>query len=115
MAFSKVVLSGSTNGKLIKVAATATLGTAIHTAVSGTSQFDEVWLWAQNNDTSDRTLTIEWGDATAPDDNIVVTIPTNGGLILVIPGLILNNGAAITAFASVANKISIGGFVNRGP
>ncbi len=35
--YSKVLLSGSTNGKQIKVAATATPGTTIHTAVTGTT------------------------------------------------------------------------------
>ena len=38
--FSKIPLSGSTNGKGILVAATATLGTTIHTAGSGTTNFD---------------------------------------------------------------------------
>jgi hypothetical protein len=47
--FSKELLSGSTNGKAIKVAETATAGTTIHTAVSGTASFDEVWLYAHNS------------------------------------------------------------------
>jgi hypothetical protein len=38
--FSKIPLSGSTNGKGILVAATATLETTIHTAGSGTTNFD---------------------------------------------------------------------------
>lgn len=111
--YSKIALSGSTNGMGIKVAATATLGTTIHTAVSGTSSFDEIWLWAFNSDSSDRTLTIEYGDATAPDHNIVLTIPLKAGLVLVVPGLILDNAKVVTAFASAANVITLSGFVNR--
>jgi hypothetical protein len=42
--FSKLVLSGSTDGRMVLVAATATLGTTIHTA-HATDQ-DEIWLWA---------------------------------------------------------------------
>ena len=42
--YSKQKLSDSTNGRNIKVAATATAGTAIHTAVAGASDLDEIWL-----------------------------------------------------------------------
>lgn len=107
-------LSGSTSGMPIKVVATATLGTTIHTAVSGTTAgtFDEIWLFAFNSDTVDRTLTIEFGGATAPDQNMVVNITTKSGLMLVVPGLILQNSLVVTAFASVANVITLSGFVN---
>jgi hypothetical protein len=47
--FSKVLLSGSTNGASVLVAATSTPGTTIHTAVSGTSSLDEIWLYADNS------------------------------------------------------------------
>lgn len=46
MALSKTKLSGATNGKQIKVVATATPGTTIHTAVAGTATWDEVWICA---------------------------------------------------------------------
>lgn len=111
--FSKAKLSGSTNGKQIKVVATATLGTTIHTAVSGTSDLDEIWLYAVNSHTVNVNLTIEWGEASAPDGNIQVTIPTRSGYVLVVPGLLLQNSLVVTAFASVANVVLINGFVNR--
>lgn len=108
-------LSGSTDGKPIKVAQTATLGTTIHTAVSGTTAgtFDEIWLWATNNNTEDTTLTIEFGGASVPDQNIIVILASKSGLIPIIPGLILQNGAVVSAFASSANVICISGFVNN--
>lgn len=107
-------LSGSTNGRGIKVVATATAGTTIHTAVSGTTAgtYDEIWLYAYNSDTSVRTLTIEFGGVTAPDDNIVVTLQSQSGLALVVPGLILQNACVVGAFADAANKVVIYGFVN---
>lgn len=107
-------LSQSTDGLGIKVVATATAGTAIHTAVAGTTAgtFDEVWLYAYNGDTIDRALTLEWGGAAVPDNNIVVTIPAQSGLTLVAPGLILQNSKTVAAFASAANVITITGFVN---
>ena len=111
---SKSKLSGSTDGRGIKVVATATLGTTIHTAVAGTTAgtFDEIYLWAYNGHTADVVLTIEFGGATVPDDNIVMTIPFKNGLWLVVPGFVLQNAKVVTAFASVANVITIQGFIN---
>ena len=84
--FTKTLLSGSTNGKAIKVVQTATAGTTIHTAVSGTSSLDESWLYAHNSSASTVKLTLEWGEATAPDGNIEINIGAEGtGLVLVAP------------------------------
>lgn len=107
-------LSSSTDGKAIKIAATATPGTAIHTAVAGTTAgtFDEIWLWAFNSHTEDVKLTIEFGGADAPDQNIIVTIPYKSGLVPVVPGLILQNEATVKAFAGTTNVITVVGFVN---
>jgi hypothetical protein len=112
--FVKRKLSESTNGRGIKVVATATAGTAIHTAVAGTTAgtFDEIWIYAYNSDTVARLLTIELGGTTAPDDNIKITIPSQTGVVLVVPGLILQNGTAVKAFASAANVVVITGYVN---
>lgn len=108
-------LSGSTNGRGIKVAATATAGTTIHTAVSGTTDgsYDEIWLYAYNGDTVPITLTMEFGGSTVPDDNITVTLAAKSGLVPIVPGLILQNSCVVAAFATTANKIVITGFVNR--
>lgn len=111
--FTKRLLSGSTNGKAILVAATATPGTTIHTAVSGTSDMDEIYLYAVNTDTTDRKLTIEWGEATAPDGNIEFIVPAESGLFLTSPGLLLQNSLVVKAFAATASVITIHGWVNR--
>ena len=102
----------SVNCQGIKVAATSTTGTAIHQACSGTTDFDEVWLWACNTDSQARLLTIEFGGTTSPDDLIQVTVAANS-TELVVPGLIMQNGAAINAFAAAANVIIIHGYVNH--
>jgi hypothetical protein len=56
--FSKQLLSGSTDGRQIKVAATASSGTTIHTASSTTTVFDEVWLYATLNNPFSAALTV---------------------------------------------------------
>lgn len=112
--FSKQLLSGSTNGKAIKVAATATAGTLIHTAASGTSTIDEIWLYAHNTSASAVKLTIEWGETTAPDGHIEINIGAEGtGMVLVAPGIPLQNSLVVRAFAGTANVINVFGYVNR--
>lgn len=112
--FSKRILSGSTNGRGIKVAATATAGTVIHTAVAGSTSIDEVWLYAHNTSASAVKLTLEWGGVTSPDDHIEISIPAEGtGMVLVAPGILLNGDLNIRAFAATANVINIFGYVNR--
>jgi hypothetical protein len=112
--FVKRKLSGSTDGKPIKVVATATAGTTIHTAVAGTTAgtFDEIYLYAFNSHTAAVTLTIEFGDVSVPDNTIVVTLASKSGLQLIVPGLILQNGKVVKAFAGTANVITISGWVN---
>ena len=117
--YSKLALqpAGSTGTGLgIKVAATATAGTAIHTASSTSTTIDEIWLYAVNTSTTAVKLTIEWGEATAPDGNIELTVQPEAGLVTVIPGLLLQGNATakvVKAFAGTANVIVIHGFVNR--
>lgn len=113
--YSREKLSGSTNGKSIKVAATATAGTTFHTAVTGTTSWDEVYLWVTNTDSSARTLTIEWGGVTDPDNLIVktVSIPANSPPIPILTGQIIQNGLTCAAFASSANVLLLTGYVNR--
>ena len=110
---SYVLLSGSTQGKGIKVAQAATAGTTIHTAVAGTSNIDQIYLYAVNTSGVDKKLTLEWGEATAPDGNIEVTISAEAGLVLVAPGLPLQNGLVVKAFAATADVIVIHGYVHR--
>lgn len=115
--FTKTLLSGSTQGRGIKVVATASSGTTIHATGTSSSTIDEVWLYAYNSDTTARLLTVQWGNTTSPDDDIKVTIPAQSGLVLVAPGLTLTGtGSAantIRAFAAAANVVTIHGYVNR--
>lgn len=111
----KVGLSGSTDGKGIKVAATGSPGTTIHTALSNVSanEWDAVYLWAVNTSGSSVKLTIQWGGTASPDDDIEFTVPAEDGLYEIIPGLILQNGAVIKAYAATADVIVLHGYVNR--
>lgn len=114
--YTKTILSGSTDGKGIKVVQTATAGTTIHTCSSTATDLEEIWLWAYNSHTAAVLLTIEFGGATAPDQNIVVTVPFKEGLFCVVPGLLLKGNETpltVKAFAASANVVTISGFVNK--
>ena len=114
--YTKNILSGSTDGRAIKVVATASAGTTIHTGSATSTTIDEIWLYAQNTDTVARKLTIEWGGTTAPDDLIEVTIGAETGLVLIAPGLIIKGNATplvVRAFAATANVVTLHGYVNR--
>ena len=113
--YSRVLLSGSTSGREIPVAATATPGTLIHTAIAGSTAFDEVYLWASNVTAASATLTLEWGGVTDPGDHLVkaLSIPANSPAIPVITGQVLNGGLVLRAFSGTASAINVGGFCNR--
>lgn len=110
MPITKQLLSGSTDGRQIKVAASATPGTTIHTA-NATAK-DEIWLWGSNPDTVDYDVTLEWGGTSNPDDLKKITVPAKS-VVPLVAGELLTNSLVVKAFGSTANKVLIGGFVNR--
>lgn len=117
---SKLALQQTTmttgTGLGVLVAATATAGTVIHTAANVATTIDEIWLYAVNTHSASIKLTIEWGEATEPNGNIEVTVGNEAGLLLVIPGLVLQGNTTpkvVRAFAATANEIVIHGYVNR--
>jgi hypothetical protein len=110
--FTKTFLSSSVNGASTLVSASATPGTLIHTAQPGITGLDEVWIYADNSASTSVKLTVEFG-GTAEKDQIELSIPGESGLVLVVPGLPLNNSAVVRAFSASANLISVLGYVNR--
>jgi len=114
--YSKTLLSQSTQGAPIAVAATAPTGTTIHATGTSSTAFDEIWLYATNTLSAAVVLTIQYG-GTATVNQIQQTIPANSGLTLIIPGLVLTGtGSAantVYAYAGTASVINISGYVNR--
>lgn len=110
---SRLKLSGSTDGKGIKVTGTSTAATVtVHTAHA--TSLDEIWLWAYNDDASAVIVTIEFGGTTDPDNVVQMSIPGgNAGTVSVIPGWVLTNSLVTKAFAGTANVIVLYGYVNR--
>lgn len=114
--FTKKILSGSTDGRPVLVAATSSPGTTIHTGSSSASVIQEVWLYASNPSGVARTVTVQWGGTTSPNDHTTFVLPAQSGLVVVAPGLVLRGNATplvIRAFADSASQVNITGFVNE--
>jgi hypothetical protein len=111
--FSGTVLSGSTSGRPIPVAATSTPGTAIHAA--GATGYDEVFLWASNVTNAAATLTVEFGGVSDPGDHLVhaYSIAANSGPIPIALGQRISNSVAIKAFSGTGSAINITGYANQ--
>jgi hypothetical protein len=110
---SRELLSGSTDGAPIKIAATATPGTLLHTA-HATSK-DEIWIWINNTSGVAVNLTVEFGGTTDPDHLVPKTasIPANSVRTIVLDGATLTNSKAVRAFAQTANVLLATGHINR--
>lgn len=114
--FTALTLSGSSNGQPIKVNATATAGTTIHTATASATQdsVDEVWLWAGSTSTSAINGTLHIGTITNDGQTVNFRVPAAyNGPIAILAGHRLFNGMVITATAATAERINIWGNVNR--
>jgi len=112
-----IPFSASTQGQGVKVVATSTAGTLIHTTGTSATVVDRLSIWAYNGHSADVVLTIEFGGATVPDQNIVQTITAQTGLTIVVDGLILlgdgSSSLTVKAFAATANVIVLSGYVMR--
>lgn len=111
MANTRVLLSGSTNGRVIPIVATATPGTLIHTS----GGLDAIYLWVSNVSNSDVLLTIEWGGVLSPTDHIVrqVTVRHNSEPRPLITGQTLSGSLIVAVFTNVANAVNVSGFATR--
>jgi hypothetical protein len=126
MAYSFLNLSSSPNGGPIQITTTGATnltgvtpltlvtGQPIHSGIAGTSQFDEVFLYATNRHGTGVYLVLQWGSVTS-GASIQTTVAPNDGFGLVAPGLPINSGSILYAYSNVNGPISVMGYVQRGP
>lgn len=102
------ILSGSTNGKPINVAATATAGDVIHVGPAGSTDYDLVTLYAHNIHTATVALSLEWGSTTAAE-LLVTDLRPNSGPVLIADRIPIRGGLTIAAFADTTAVVNITG------
>ena len=111
---TKRFLSASSGGRGVSVTGTTATGSVIHTSVTGTTSFDEVWVWAVNTATAAKKLTVEWARSTGQVGQAVeFSVPPEDGPYLIIPGWPLNTGRQARAYAATASVVTCHGYVNR--
>lgn len=109
-------LSGSTDGKGVKVTGTASgSSVTVHTATANANDIDLITLWAVNQDADgeSRTLTLAWGGTTDPDNLITIPIPAKAGMVPITVRNPLMNSLVLGAWADEANDVMIYGYVER--
>lgn len=114
-AYTRHILSGSTNGRPIPIVAQATTTsiTTIHTAATGTGGSDEIYLYVANMATAAREVTARIGGTTS-DDAVRFSVPSQDGLYLLLPGVSLNNGLILGCQATATTgEVKAVGWVNR--
>lgn len=111
--YSGAVLSGSTNGRPIPIAATATPGTTLH--VVGANGFEELFIWVSNVTAVAAALTLEFGGTGDPADHLVkgYSIPANSGPMPIAVGQRLSGGVTVRAFSGTASALNATGYVNK--
>lgn len=108
-AYTPIIPSGSTNGRLIQIANTST---TLHDSTASTTHMDEVFIYVCNTSTSAVKVTIEI-EGTAAANLIEDTIPAESGFVLMVPGIRVNNTTDIDALAATTNVCNALVIVNR--
>lgn len=109
--YTKQILSGSVNGRQIPVAVSSSV-TEIHTAVAGTTDMDEIYLYVANNNSASVSCSIQWGGDGVVDRTSFLVHPKNGRT-LVMDGKLLQNSLVVKAYTLDFDGVVIDGFINR--
>jgi hypothetical protein len=117
--YSKVLLSGSPQGRPIPIGQVLSPGTILHTTEASASVIDEVTLFVVNTSITDQDVVVEVVGTTANQDLIIQKVPAHTGLMLLTAGLPITGtggaGNTIRAFnnGGAPGALNIVGFVNR--
>ena len=111
---SRNILSGSTNGRPLALAADSGTFTTVHTGPTTAADMIEAWVWISNISTSQEIVTIAIG-GTADGDKIKIKVPAES-TVLALPGITIKgdggSGIAITAASTNASKCNATGYIN---
>jgi hypothetical protein len=110
--YTKQILSGSVNGRQIPVAVSSSV-TEIHTAVAGTTDMDEIYLYVANNNSASVSCSILWGGTDELSDKVELIVNPAQGRTLVVDGKLLQNSLVVSAYTKNYAGVVIDGFVNE--
>lgn len=112
---SRIPLSGSTNGRGIKVAATSSPGTTVHTCSSTTNAGEGEWVYLSigNNDTVTRRAIIEMGGTTDIDDTHKIDIPPIGSGLVRLDPFWLRSTLVVKVYCATADVLTVFGWADK--
>ena len=114
MANTPVLLSGSTNGKPIKVVSTPTgAADTVHTAVAGTSSIDFIDVYVTNDSASAVDVSLGWGGVGVDETLGPIEIAADAGPVKIADTFPLQNGLIVKVWAGSANVLFVTGRVTR--
>jgi hypothetical protein len=118
--YSKEFFTGSAadeGGTGIALAVDSGAFTTIHTTTTTAATLDEIWMYAVNSSAADLKVTIQFGGDQEPEDFIETTVTAESGLVLIVPGLILqgkaSTGLIVKGAAATGDEVAVYGYVNR--
>lgn len=119
-AFAKILLSGSVNGAPISITGDGpSNATLLHTAVTGTGDFHEIYVDVVNTVTTASEFTLVWGITVAgattagvTEKRIAMSLPPHSGPIRVAPGWPLNGALIVEGYATAAARVQAYGYAH---
>lgn len=109
-----LTLTASVDGQPIVIAATTSPGTVITNTIKSSADsgvYDQIHLWAINNDTVARELTLQMGD-TISATNLIITlqpkVPTK-----ILDGVFMYNNRIVRGFCPTTDVIRVWGYIDR--
>ena len=118
--YSKVFFTGcaaAEGGTGIALAVDSGAFTTIHTTTTTAATLDEIWLYAVNSHSADLKVTLQFGGDQEPEDFIEYTVAAEAGLVLLVPGLILqgktSTGLIVKGACATGDEVAVYGYVNR--
>tara|TARA_R110002012_G_scaffold97961_2_gene235116 strand:- start:22 stop:381 length:360 start_codon:yes stop_codon:yes gene_type:complete len=106
-------LSGAANGIPIALAIDSGTFTTIHSITTTVADFEEVYIWLSNINTSQEIVTLTFG-GTSDVNKIKVKVPPES-TVLAVPGWTFQGASGpntITGGSTTANKVNVHGYIN---
>jgi len=110
------VVIPETNGKPVAITGTDSAGeTTIFTSTSTTNTCDEVYMYVSNSSATDGTVTVAIGSTANTGDLVCkdLAVAANESMLIVIPGLRIDNGVTIKAYKDSSSTLNAHLAINR--
>lgn len=86
--------------------------TTVHTVGTSVTQFNEVYLWANNVSGTAATMTLQFGTSTSDRICNALSIPANSPPVPIVSGQNVTGGVSLTGYSDTANAINVQGYIN---